>query len=520
MISDIVTLPEDPAELKNQIITLSQHYEKEVRLLKEQIRFLQDKLFGRRSEKSEKENCHRQLSLLDDFSDDAPSAPEETVDVPAHKRRKNGRKPLPESLPRIEVIHDLSDEEKLCECGCLKERIGEESSEQLDIIPARMQVIRNIRYKYACKNCEGVESDQPTVMIAPLPEQLIPKSKATAGLLAHIMTAKFVDALPFYRQEKQFKRLGVEISRTDMCGWAMKIADKCLPLLEISRNELLSGPLIQVDETTLKVLAERDRSKSYMWLFRGGPPDKPTLVYKYHATRSGDVAATYLRGYKGYVQTDGYAGYDFLDRLPGIHHVGCWAHARRKFVEVTRSTGKKRGHVRKKGNADEALAFIRELYKIEKGMRQLGLSVDEVCKQREEKALPILAQFKKWLDIKSPMVPPKSLLGKAINYALNQWDRLVRYTEQGYLTPDNNLAENAIRPFVVGRKNWLFSGNAKGAKASAVFFSLIETAKANGLEPYIYLRYLFEKLPTLKATDGYKALLPQYLDEDQLKIPA
>ncbi len=227
-----------------------------------------------------------------------------------------------------------------------------------------------------------------------------------------------------------------------------------------------------------------------------------------------------MRPYKGYAQTDGYAGYDFLDHNPAIHHLGCWAHARRKFVDVTKAMGKKRGYARKKNNADEAIAFISKLYKIEKDMRKRNISPDKIYIQRQEESVPVLSEFKKWLGIKSPQVPPKSLLGKAISYTLNQWDRLIRYTEQGYLTPDNNLVENAIRPFVVGRKNWLFSGNSRGAKASAVFFSLIETAKANGLEPYAYLRHLFEKLPAAKTTEDFKALLPQYLNKDQLKIPA
>ncbi len=522
MISDVSILPDDTVKLKEKIINLEQRHEKEIRILKEQIRLLQDKLFGRKSEKLEKEKGYQQLLLIDDSEKDLPPIPEEeeSVDIPAHKRKKRGRKPIPDHFPRIEVIHDLSDEEKICECGCQKERIGEESSEQYDYIPARMRVIRNIRYKYACKNCEGVESNGPTVTIAPMPEQLIPKSMATAGLLAHIITAKFVDALPFYRQEKQFMRLGAELPRSSMCGWAMKIADKCQLLLELLHKAVLSGPLIRIDETTLKVLAESYRSKSYMWIFRGGSPDKPVVYYQYDATRSGDVARSFLGNYKGYAQTDGYKGYDFLDHKPDIHHVGCFAHARRKFVDVTRATGKKRGHARKKNNADEALAFIGELYKIEKDMRERNLSPDEIYRQRQEKSVPVLTEFKKWLEIKSPQVPPKSLLGKAISYTLNQWDRLIRYTEQGYLTPDNNLAENAIRPFVVGRKNWLFSGNRRGAEASAAFFSLIETAKANKLEPYAYLRYLFEKLPAAKTPEDYKTLLPMHLDKDLLKIPA
>ena len=526
MILDAVNLPDDTPFLKQTIADLvksSTEKEAEIKLLREQIRYLRDKLFGRKTEKN-RDTGQLQLSLFDESAGEVPQAPEtgEKIEVPSHTRRKNGRKPLPSDLPRIDVIHDLSDEEKKCACGCTKSRIGEEVSEQLDIVPARMQVIRNIRYKYVCKNCEGVEGDEPAVKIASMPEQIIPKSIATSGLLAHVLSAKFVDALPFYRQERQFARLGVDISRATMCGWAMKVAESCKPLLEILRAEILSGPVVNIDETTLKLLFEPGKtgnSKSYMWIFMGGPPGSRSLYYEYHPTRAGDVVAGFLKEYKGYVQTDGYSGYDFLDRLSWIRHLACWAHARRKFMEVIKATGKSNAD-RKKGIADEAIAFIRELYRIERDARLLNLSCEELRKTRQERALPVLNSFKAWLDNKSSQVPPKSLLGKAIGYTLKQWNRLVKYTEEGYLKPDNNDAENAIRPFVVGRKNWLFSGNPEGANASAAMFSLIETAKANGIEPYNYLRFLFEELPQARTTEDYKVLLPQYLDKDRLHPPA
>jgi len=516
--ADISELQKINASLVAEFAKKERFYESEIKILKEQIRLLQGQLFGRKSEKIKTISDENQLLLFDEVAEDKfqDIDPEDTIDVPGHKRRKRGRKPLPADLPRIEVVHDLSEEEKICFCGCRKSCIGEEVSEQLDIIPARMQVIRNIRLKYVCKTCEGVENDEPAVSIAPVPVQLIPKSIATPGLLAHVLTAKFVDALPFYRQENQFARLGVDLSRGTMCGWAMKVAEKCMPLLDLLHAEILSGPLINIDETTLKVLNEPERrSKSYMWIFRGGARGKPALVYQYHASRAGDVAASYLGGYKGYVQTDGYAGYDFLDRRDGVHHMACWAHVRRKFMDVTKASSKK-----KRGQADKALTFIKRLYKIEKNARALELTPEEIYAERREKALPILESFRDWLGEKSIQTPPKGLLGKAISYAMKQWDRLVRYTEQGFTKPDNNDAENAIRPFVVGRKNWLFSGNPEGARASAVLFSLVETAKANGLEPYHYLRYLFEKLPMAETTEDYKSLLPQNLNPDQLKLNA
>ena len=488
-------------------------YKSENKILQEQIKSLQDKLFGRKSEKTPRDDG--QLSLFD-IPQPTPSISDncEEVTIAEHTRKKRGRKPLPDNLPRIEVIHDLSKEEKQCACGCLKSRIGQEVSEQLEYIPAEVRVIRNIRYKYACKNCEGVEDDGPTVSIARMPDQIIPKSIATPGLLAHILTAKFADALPFYRQEKQFARIGIELGRSTMCGWAMKVAGACDILMGMMREGILANPMIGIDETTLQVLKGPQKSKSYMWVFKGGPPDKAIILFQYHSTRSGDVAAAFLKDYKGIVQTDGYVGYNFLDTKKEITHVGCWVHARRKFKDVTKAAGNK---TNSSGNAGTALKYISKLYKIEKEARANGLSPDQLYEQRQSQAVPVIDEFKQWLDARVEKVPPKSLLGKAINYTLNEWDRLVRYTENGIIRPDNNAVENAIRPFVVGRKNWLFSDTPQGAHASAAIYSLIETAKANGLEPYWYLKHLFEHLPEAMTTEEFEALLPYNIDKTRLQ---
>lgn len=499
-------------------------YLSEIDILKEQIRCLTDKLFGRKSEKEPVDD--KQLSLFDLPEENFPIAeePEENdeIVVPSHKRKKSGRKPIPENLPRIEVIHDIEDAEKLCECGCLKACIGEEVSEQLDIVPAKIQVIRNIRPKYACKNCEGVESDGPTVAIARLPEQIIPKCIGTPGLIAFVITAKFVDALPFYRQEKQFLRIGVKISRATMCNWAQKICESCEILFAMLKSEILSGPLIQIDETPVQVHNEPGKSnttKSYMWVFRGGTHEHPGLLFEYHPTRAGDVPAAFLQGYEGVVQTDGYSGYGFLDNESNISHMGCWAHVRRKFMDVIKAGGTNKDGKPRAGAADQALKYIRNLYKVEKEAKLIELTGEDLVQERQTKAKPVLDEFKRWLDLKIEEVPPKSLLGKAIGYALNQWHRLIVYVETSHVTPDNNMAENSIRPFVIGRKNWLFSGVPEGATASAGIYSLIETAKANGLEPYWYLRFLFENLPQAMTEADYKALLPQYLSPSQLSGP-
>jgi len=523
---NLATLPDDASALKELISFMAdsntdlekknQSSLSRIDYLEERIRLLQNELFGRKTKKHISPDTDQlQLCLFDE-----PDLPEpekaDTITVPAHTRKKSGRKPLPADLPRIDAIHDIDESEKVCACGCQLSRIGEEVSEKLDIIPAKMQVVRHIRYKYACKNCEGAEDDGPTVKIASLPIQFIPKGIATPGLVSQILVSKFEDALPFYRQEKIFFRLGIDIPRSSMCGWAIKAAEHCEPVMGLLHRKILSGPLINIDETPVQVLNEPGRSntsKSYMWVFRGGPPDKPVLLYQYHPTRSGQVPNEFLKNYQGYIQTDAYTGYDALGRRPGIYHVGCWAHARRKFMEVVKA-GSGKG---KKGHAETALEYICKLYAFEKSARKDQLTPDQIVALRQEKSKLILKEFEVWLNALSGKTPPKGLLGKAVNYTLKNWPLLVRYLEQGYITPDNNAAENAIRPFVVGRKNWLFSGHPKGASASSCLYSLIETAKACGLKPYNYLRYLFDRIPFAKTEFDYENLLPQNLTPTEIK---
>lgn len=521
---EISSLPDNAAELKEVISYLANShseledkektYQRKIEYLEERIRLLQNEIFGRKTEKrSELVPAHIQMNLFNEPEVDIPAQEaDDEITVPAHTRKKRGRKPLPENLPRIEVVHELSEEERICECGCLKEKFGEETSEKLDIIPAKIRVIRHIRHKYVCKNCEGVESEGPTVMIAPAPAEVIPKGMATSGLLAHILTSKFEDALPFYRQEKIFARMGIDLPRATMCGWVIKAAEGCELIMALLAQEIRSGP-IQIDETPVQVLNEPGRSntsKSYMWVYRGGDPAHPVLIYQYHPTRSGSVPLEFLKGYEGYVQADGYNGYDALGRTGKILLLGCWAHVRRKFMDVIKA----KSDSKKAGLAEEAVLYIRRLYAVEKYARENEYDPDQIYQLRQEKSKPILDEINIWLNQTVSKTPPKGLLGKAVNYALKNWDRLVRYIEDGNLKPDNNLAENAIRPFVLGRKNWLFAGHPNGANASAAIFSLIETAKANGLKPYFYLRYLFDHLPLAKSEEDYKRLLPQYVDPE------
>jgi len=518
MLPNTATLPETVEELKELVLDLDTHYRARIEFLEERIRFFQKELFGRKSEKRPAEPDPRQLTLFNEAEVLTAEKPqEEPLVIEGHTRRRPKRKPLPAELPRVEVIHDLDETEKLCACGAQLSRIGEEICEKLDIIPAKIQVIRHIRYKYACKSCQGVEAEGATVKIAAPPAELIPKGVATAGLIAHIAVAKYADALPLYRQEKIFARHGIELSRSTMAGWMVKAAERCEPLLSLLRQELISGPLVNADETPVQVLQEPGRANtatSYMWVFRGGTPGKEVVLYRYSPSRSGEVPREVLAGYRGYLQTDAYAAYQGLDGQ--VRLVGCFVHVRRNFVKVIEARGKA---AKKTGSAEVALDYIQRLYTIEKLARREGLSPLELGAFRREKAETVLAEFKTWMDKRMTLTPPKGLLGKALNYALSHWSKLIRYVEDGHITPDNNAAENAIRPFVVGRKNWLFAGHPNGAHASATLYSLIESAKHCGLDPYSYLRFLFERLPHAQCAEDYAALLPQSLTPQHLAPP-
>jgi transposase len=515
------TLPDNLEELKEIILNkddIIHSKDEHITILEEQIRVLKKAIFGSKSEKRPvDEEVSRQLHLFNEAEALVEQEQKKLV-IPEHTRQKPKRKPLPPDLPRIEVIEDIDESEKICACGAELVRIGEETCEKLDIIPAKIQVIRIIRPKYACKSCEGVESDGPTVKIAPPPPQIIPKGMATPGLVAHIAISKYADGLPLYRQEKIFSRYGIELTRSTMAGWMVKTDQCCYPLMGLLYKELLSGPRVNVDETPLQVLNEPGRentTKSYMWVFRGGPPDKPVILFKYSETRSGEVPREVLAGYSGYCQTDGFSGYDALETSnPGIRMVGCFFHARRNFVKIIDARGKAAKN--KPGSAEVALEYIAQLYKIEKIARQKELSPEDIVCLRKEKAVPVLEEFKAWMDERIKQTPPKGLLGQALNYALTRWDKLIRYIENGHITPDNNMVENDIRPFAVGRRNWLFAGHPNGAHAAATLYSLIVTAKACGLDPYQYFRFLFSKIPYATTEEDYRAMMPQNLTPEIL----
>jgi transposase len=528
MLGELQMLRQENTELKsvlqkNTVIIESKDIE--IDRLQMEVRLLRQKLFSPKSERIAIADEDAQSRLFNEAEATAEKEeePAEEIKVETYSRKKGGRRPLPESLPRVEVVHDIPEEDKVCECGCIRHRSGEEVTEELDIVPRQCRVIRHIRPKYACRKCEGTESDKGAVLIAPAPVQILPKTIATAGLLASVIVEKFSDGLPLYRQAARFSREGIEISRGTLSNWVVKVGQLSGPLMEIFREDLTAGPLINIDETPVQVLDEPGRAnttKSYMWLFRAKmPADKgggSVVIFDYRPTRSAtEILKEYLAWYKGGVQTDGYVGYDILAEM-AIKHAGCWAHVRRKFVEVVQAIDKaRRGKKRRGSSADEAVLKIRRLYDIEREIKERELTEEDIVKYRREHALPLLEEFKNWLDARIGTTPPTGMLGKAMNYTLTQWARLVVYIDDPYIGLDNNTAENAIRPFAVGRKNWLFAGSPEGAKASAALYSLVETAKANGLEPYRYLRFLFERLPYATTPADYRKLTPMHLDRTE-----
>lgn len=503
-------------ELVRELTTQLTESEKQNGYLREQLNLLLAKRYGSSSEKhpSPQRELFNEAEAEANLAEKEESALQEecadSTKVSSHTRKKRGRKPLPDYLPRIRIEHDLSTDEKQCPCGCGEMVcIGEESSEQLDIIPAKVQVLQHVRFKYACKVCEeGVKTSL-------LPPQPIPKSNASPGLLAHIAVAKYQDALPLHRQEAILSRAGIALGRHTLAGWMIRCGMLIDPLINLLRDQLDDYDIRQMDETPVQVLDEAGRSstsQSYMWLQRGGPPKQPVILFDYDPSRGRAVPERLLAAANGWLVSDGYEVYNNLPNE--LIRVGCWAHARRKFDEAVKAQGK--GKKSKSGRAHQGLAYIQALYRIEREAKNTKMSPEERGQLRQQQAKPILEELKTWLDKSLPHAPPKSAIGKALHYLHNQWAYLMRYLEDGRLPIDNNAAERAIRPFVIGRKNWLFSATPKGAQASAKLYSLIETAKANGHEPFAYLRHVFKQLPMATTVEAIERLLPWNTTPEQI----
>jgi len=451
---------------------------------KGRVDYLSRRLFGQRSERIEdgpgQLDLFDEVEVVDNAEDESEPDPEQESEAPlqevkAHTR--HGRKPLPKDLPRISIEHDLSDEEKQCaECGELKQRIGQEVSERLDYQPASLHVVERIQIKYACPCCKG------QIALAEKPAQPIEKGLAEPGLLAHILTSKYCDHLPLNRQVSILARHGVDLSRSTLSDWVLQSAQALSPLVDAMKKEILKSFVIHTDDTSVPVQQKSKTHKSYLWVYLGDD-EHPYTFYDFTWTRSREGPDKILSEFRGYLQADAYPGYDKLFSSGRIFEVACWAHARRKFFDA-KSTDPLRANL--------VMNLIRKLYAIERKAREahdgVGMTADERFELRAIKAPPILAEILEILREDQMRVLPKSPIGKAINYALNNWDALICYLEDGRLAIDNNPAERAMRNVVIGRKNWLFAGSQRGGHAAATIYSLIASAKRSGLDPFVYLR--------------------------------
>lgn len=478
-----------------------------IRML-EQAVLARQRMFGASSEQlsaqsrlfDEAEALAQTSTEAQDVAPIAAEAPASAPDThkPDVKPGRGKRAPLAAGLPRVDVLHDVPEADRTCACGTPMVEIGEDVSEQLDIVPMQVRVLRHIRKRYGCP------TKQHAPITAALPAQPLPKSNASADFLAMLLAVKFVDGLPLARFENVLARHDAPVPRQTLARWVIGSSGVLQPLHNLIRDVLLDSSLIHMDETVVQVLKEPGKaptSNSYMWVQTGGPPDKQVVLYDYDPSRSAKVPARLLEGYQGYLMTDGYDGYNEIARTPGIERLACWAHVRRRFVDAVRVQPKG-----KRGKADEAVSLIGKLYRIEREQKEAAPEVRHLA--RQQGSVPILAELHAWMLTNTPLVTPKSALGTALAYMGHLWPQLTRYTERGDLPIDNNAAENKIRPFVIGRKAWLFSDTPAGAHASAVIYSLVQTAKANGLEPYSWLRRVLRDLPAAKTVEAVEALLP------------
>ena len=506
MPSTAVALPDDVQALKDIILAQREQMaaqQQRIAHLLEQFRLARHRQFGVSSEKAPGQgeffNEAEYLVGVHGQEEQEPPGPSISASPP---RTRGARKPLPPELPRVQIRHALPEAARRCPCGCELTLIGEEISEQLDVIPARIQVLQHIRERYACSHCEAAP------LLAPLPAQPIPKSNASAGLLAHVAVAKYQDGLPLHRQEHILARSGIELSRQTLARWMIHVAQLAQPVLNLLWDELLSNPIVHCDETTVQVLKEVGKaasSNSYMWALAAGPPQRSVVLFDYHASRSGQIPQRLLAGYRGYLMTDGYEGYNAVAAQPGIEHLCCMVHARRRFRDAQRAQP-----AGVTGRADIAIEYFRKLYQIERKISDADPDVRYRTRQAE--SVPLLQKFRAWLDEALRHVAPKGTLGEALQYLNKYWPKLIRYCEDGRLPLDNNRLENAIRPFVIGRRAWLFADTPAGAHASAALYSLIETAKAANIEPYSYLRHLIAALPSASSVEQFEMLLPWNID--------
>ena len=477
-------LIEEIGDLKARIEWFEQQYKLSLKLR-----------FGASSEKTDP----NQAQLFDEAEVLAePSAVEPTLEEVTYKRRKTKGKRDEQlaDLPVEEIPYPLPLEEQVCPCckGDLH-KMGEDVRRELKIVPAQVSVVKHVRYVYSCRHCQAHEIETP-VKTAWMPAPAFPNSLASPSAVSYIMNGKFVEGLPLNRQEQILSRLGVELSRQTMANWMIRGAEYLKIVYDRLKVHLLEQDILHADETTLQVLHEEGRApetKSYLWLYRSGRDEAPIVLFEYQRTRAAEHPKHFLQDFCGYLHVDGYSAYGCLT---GVALAGCWAHARRQFVEALDALSPM---ARKKTAAAEGLAFCNKLYAIEHDLKDL--SPEERKARRLERSVPILQEFKTWLSAKSITVAPRVKTGEAIRYCNNQWSKLNNFLLDGRLEIDNNRAERSIKSFVMGRKAWLFANTPEGATASATIYSIVETAKENGLNPFKYLTYLFEQLPNIDCTN-------------------
>lgn len=495
----VIVLEQEVARLS----ALVSWYEEQFRLKKKQE-------FGRSSEKSP--SGQLELELFNEAENLVDSC-QETVDIdttdPSEKEKKPRERRLTFSadLPIESVTYSLPPEEQAClDCGHMMHLMKKDIRRELVVIPARVKVVEHEREVYACRHCDQ-EGIRTPIVSAPMPNPVLPKSMASPSILAFLICQKYLFGLPLYRLEEVFQQAGAPVSRQTLSNWLLQVSEKwILPLYERMHDLLLSADRLHADETGVQVLREKGRSpssSSYMWLYRTGQYEKPCVLYEYQPSRASDHPVHFLKGFQGTLHVDGYPGYQ---KLEGVLLSGCWAHLRRKFNETSHAIPKK--SERRRTLTDEALRRIGEIYGIESTLKTC--TPDERLQIRKEKSAPLVEAFFSWVKTVRTQVLPKSKLGEALTYAVNQEAKLWSPFRDGHLEIDNNRAERSIKPFVIGRKNWLFSNTPRGATASARFYSLVITAKENQLHVPNYLTYVLQTLPNIVISDAdqVEKLLP------------
>lgn len=495
-------LPDNVAQchaLIDELISTLHQREREKAQLLHRVEQLLRQLYGRRSEKVDP----AQLLL---FAEQAMAAvqaqvqePESAERAPKPAKKGHGRRKPPAELPHLPIEHPVAESDKVCtECGAQKRRIGEKTTEQLEYAPASLFVIDHIQPVYACPCC------QEGVVAAPKPAQPIAKGLPGPGLLAQVAVSKYCDHLPLYRQERIFARYGVELSRKTLCDWVRAAANLLEPLVERMKAGVLESKVIHTDDTPVDVRGRGGACQGRFWVYLGDN-EHPYTVYDFTPGRRREGPTAFLEAFTGtqehprYLQADAYGGYDGIFTAGnGVLECACWAHTRRKFHDA-RASDAVRSHT--------MLAWIQQLYQVERAAKDLDAGPRREL--RQEKSRPILDTIKAWLDAEQPRVLPKSPMSEAIGYAVNQWDALIRYLDDGDLAIDNNAAENALRAIAIGRKNWLFAGSERGGRTAATLYSVIQSAKRHQLDPFRYLRDLFLRIPTHPNKEIHR-LLPDH----------